>query len=723
MRLVVVVVVVALLMLVGAGSARAVPIVSFRCSPDPANCNSWYRTNVSIDWTVVPANAVVGGCRDRTYTTDTAGTNELCTANDGEAEVTVTLRIKVDKTPPVVTGGSPARGADANGWYNRPVAIAFSGSDQTSGVAACTATTYGGPDSGAASLAGTCTDNAGNTSAPLGYGLKYDATAPVIGGATPDHPANASGWFNRPVGFNIQASDPTSGVADCSPMSYGGPDSASVSLSGSCRDRAGNSSSRTFGIKYDATPPTVGSGEAARGPDSNGWYNHAVGVAFTGTDQTSGVNSCTSTTFSGPDSGTASVPGTCTDRAGNTSGPLAFPLKYDGTKPVATGGQPARAADANGWYNRPVSIAFSGTDQTSGVAACTTTTYGGPDNGAASVPGTCTDRAGNSSSPIGFELKYDQTGPVVTGGQAERPPDHTDWFTRPVRFDFTGTDAMSGLAECPPVTYSGPDAANAAVTGVCRDRAGNPTGRPFPLKYDATAPAVADLNAVAGDRSVSLSWRASPDADSVEVSRTPGLGSAPASVVFRGPGAAFVDGAVDNGVSYAYEVRVRDPAGNTGSATVTALPAALPAPVGGGGVSAPAGGGGASAPAPTPGAAPTGNAPTALSPGRRRLLTPSSGAVLRAGHPPLLQWTPVQGARYYNVQLFRRGRKILSVWPKQARYQLKMRWTYRGEPRRLSPGKYRWLVWPGFGPRPKADYGRRIGPGTFEVRRRRFGST
>jgi hypothetical protein len=82
------------------------------------------------------------------------------------------------------------------------------------------------------------------------------------------------------------------------------------------------------------------------------------------------------------------------------------------------------------------------------------------------------------------------------------------------------------------------------------------------------------------------------------------------------------------------------------------------------------------------------------------------------------------GARYYNVQLFRDGRKILSAWPLRARYQLNRRWTYRGQVHRLVTGKYRWLVWPGFGPRSKADYGRRIGPSTFEVRRsRRVGGT
>jgi hypothetical protein len=90
---------------------------------------------------------------------------------------------------------------------------------------------------------------------------------------------------------------------------------------------------------------------------------------------------------------------------------------------------------------------------------------------------------------------------------------------------------------------------------------------------------------------------------------------------------------------------------------------------------------------------------------------------VRPGLPPLLRWTPVRGARYYNLQLWRRGTQILSVWPARPRYQLKRRWRYGGRSWRLEPGRYRWFVWPGFGPRSKADYGRRIGPGRFRVAR------
>jgi hypothetical protein len=223
----------------------------------------------------------------------------------------------------------------------------------------------------------------------------------------------------------------------------------------------------------------------------------------------------------------------------------------------------------------------------------------------------------------------------------------------------------------------------------------------FGLKYDATAPAVPELKATPGDGSVALSWRRDADVQSVAVARTPGLGSDQTTIVFQGPGSTFIDSRVNNGVRYTYEVRVRDPADNANSDTATVVPSAAAGPPG---FDAPQG----------PGAT--------EGPPRRGLISPGPGAILRAGRPPLLRWLPVRGAHYYNVQLFRKGRKILSVWPTRTRYQLKRRWTYQGKLRRLIPGKYRWLVWPGFGPRSKADYGRRMGPSTFHVRRAAAGA-
>ena len=93
----------------------------------------------------------------------------------------------------------------------------------------------------------------------------------------------------------------------------------------------------------DKTAPTV-TATPARGPDSNGWYNHALSVGFSGTDATSGIDSCVpSQTYSGPDSANASVSGSCRDRAGNT-GTQAFNLNYDATAPQVTGAKDAFAA-------------------------------------------------------------------------------------------------------------------------------------------------------------------------------------------------------------------------------------------------------------------------------------------------------------------------------------------------------------------------------------------
>ena len=134
------------------------------------------------------------------------------------------------------------------------------------------------------------------------------------------------------------------------------------------------------------------------------------------------MNSCTSATYDGADSATASVAGTCTDKAGNTSGPLGFGLKYDETAPQVTAGTPRRAPDVDGWYNRAVAFDFEGADATSGIAACPSVTYSGPDGGAASVTGRCTDRAGNSADRA-FGVRYDATAPEVASATPDRPPD------------------------------------------------------------------------------------------------------------------------------------------------------------------------------------------------------------------------------------------------------------------------------------------------------------
>lgn len=95
------------------------------------------------------------------------------------------------------------------------------------------------------------------------------------------------------------------------------------------------------------------------------------------------------------------------------------------------------------------------------------------------------------------------------------------------------------------------------------------------------------------------------------------------------------------------------------------------------------------------------------------LYSPAAGQVVSSA--PLLAWRGVPRATYYNVQLFRNGHQILSAWPSRARLQLHDQWTHHGRRMLLSPGRYVWFVWPGFGDPARAQYGTVIGRSTFRV--------
>jgi hypothetical protein len=164
-------------------------------------------------------------------------------------------------------------------------------------------------------------------------------------------------------------------------------------------------------IKYDATPP-VATAAADRGPDANGWYDHGLTISWGSSDPVSGIASCSSTTYAGPDSASGGPSGTCTDGAGNTSAPVAFGFRFDATPPNGVAVAAARPPDHGGWYNRPFSLRWSGSDALSGIASCTSATYGGPTNGATALSGSCTDQAGNTSGSVGYAFKYDSTPPT-----------------------------------------------------------------------------------------------------------------------------------------------------------------------------------------------------------------------------------------------------------------------------------------------------------------------
>ena len=98
---------------------------------------------------------------------------------------------------------------------------------------------------------------------------------------------------------------------------------------------------------------------------------------------------------------------------------------------------------------------------------------------------------------------------------------------------------------------------------------------------------------------------------------------------------------------------------------------------------------------------------------RAALFSPPARSVVYG--PTMLAWRAVPRTSFYNVQVHRNGRKILSRWPSRARFGLRRSWQHEGRMFRLRPGVYTWYVWPGFGTLAKPRFGKLLGQSSFRV--------
>jgi hypothetical protein len=261
----------------------------------------------------------------------------------------------------------------------------------------------------------------------------------------------------------------------------------------------------------------------------------------------------------------------------------------------------AGTAGDNGWFTSDVTVkwTYSGETSTTGCDTqhLTADTAGTEITCKASGPGEEVSRT--------VTVHLDQTPPAAVAATPARPPDAGLFYTAPLPISWSATDPTSGIAACTSLTYAGPDGPSVAPTGTCRDRAGNVSAPlPFIFTYDTTAPAPAPTVAATGA-----------------------------------------------------------PTANQAAAT----------------------------------GAPR---PTKAKPKAKR---------------PTLTWRAKAKVKYYNLQLFRNGHKILSAWPTVAHYTLKPSWRYHGHTYKLTAGRYRWYVWPGYGPRAAHRYGKLLTKGAVTV--------
>jgi alpha-tubulin suppressor-like RCC1 family protein len=442
--------------------------------------NGWYRSNVTVTWTITdPESSIssVTGCSTTNITTETTGTVLTCSAtNSAGLTASASVTIKMDKTPPDASFTRTA--ANAAGWNKSAVNVHFTATDNLSGLVGSgvvdqNITTEGQNQSASA----TFTDLAGNTVTISIGGINIDLTPPTVQFAAPSPAPNAAGWNNTDVQMGFTVTDNLSGVV--SPSS---PGTLTFTAQGSnltstltVTDAAGNSATVTSPVvKIDKTAPVVTFTRTA--PNAAGWNNSAVVVHFTATDGLSGINGAavldqTITTEGQNQSATA----TFTDAAGNSASATATGINIDTTPPTILFGAPSPAPNAAGWNKTNVSISFTTVDNLSGVVspvgpgALTLSTEG------SSVKGTVivTDAAGNSATFTSPAVKIDKTAPVATA-TAWPAPDASGWNSTDVTVTFSGTDNLSGIASCSaPVVLSTNGANQSSTPGTCTDFAGN----------------------------------------------------------------------------------------------------------------------------------------------------------------------------------------------------------------------------------------------------------
>lgn len=155
----------------------------------------------------------------------------------------------VDTTDPTITFVSRTPAANAQGWNNTDVTVAWSCSDNV-GVQAATVSTTVSTEGADQSATGTCTDVAGNTASDTVAGISIDKTDPGItwnGG-----PADGATYYygQVPAAPTCTATDALSGAKDCAVTGYGTA-VGTHTMTAKAHDNAGNQTTetRTFTVK------------------------------------------------------------------------------------------------------------------------------------------------------------------------------------------------------------------------------------------------------------------------------------------------------------------------------------------------------------------------------------------------------------------------------------------------------------------------------------------
>jgi len=463
----------------------------------------------------------------------------------------------------------------------------------------------------------------------------------------------------------------------------------------SATDAAGNIGTNSFTITVaDTTPPAV----AVTGGPPSPTNLRTASLDFTTSEGTTtcqldggGFAPCTSpAVYSGLADGSHTFTVKATDAASN-SATATRTWSIDATPPVLSL-PPTRYNEANGPQGAIASFTVSAADSGGALLPSAITCNPGSGSlfpiGETTVSCRVTDSAGNTASGTFLVVVQDTTPPAINApnvsftatsanGTLKTDPDVAAYLAGVSATDLVSTPTLTN--NMPNVLPIGPT----TVVFTAKDAAGNTAKKSVTVTVlavgqkapppDFTPPGEV-LSAVAkpGDRLVTLSWKlpSAKDLGSIVVTRSVAGEPAVGREIYSGLGTTVTAKGLVNGTTYRFLIVAYDKSGNRSKGVILLA-----------------------------------------TPKAEALTSPTKGQ--RVTKAPLLRWTRVAAATYYNVQLWRGSTKMLSIWPTATRLQLTGKWTYGGKPRKLSPGLYTWYVWPGLGRRADAKYGSLLGSRTF----------
>ena len=399
-----------------------------------------------------------------------------------------------DNTPPVIQPNITGTGGHSS-WYRSDVHLSWTVSDAESTVSSSSGCTANSVTSDTTGVTFTCSATSLGGTATQSITIRRDTVAPTLTFGAPTPEPGASGWNSTDVSIPFTADDALSGVfstSSGSPVTITG-EGTGLTEQVVVTDAAGNSGTFTTPVfNIDRSAPQV-TANVSGSMGTNGWYTSDVQVSWSTVDLNSPIESSEGCDASSVTTDTADVTFTCTATSAGGSTTQSVTIKRDATAPQLEFAAPSPTANALGWHSGDVSIPFTTSDATSGVATTSTSNplliTGLGANLSSDV--VVTDSAGNSATFPSPAVNIDRSPPAVTANILGTLGAN-EWYTSDIQVAWTTSGEHAPLDSISGCDTNNVVADTAGVTFGCTAiSAGGSTTKSVTVKRDATPPQLA----------------------------------------------------------------------------------------------------------------------------------------------------------------------------------------------------------------------------------------